>query len=583
MPNSRPLIFLRKHAALARLFALAALSVVAATWYAPAAIPQALQPDLVLRHGKVLTVDRSFRVAEAVAIMGERIVAVGSDADIGRLVGPHTRVIDLHGRTVIPGLIDSHIHTIVGAENELTVSLEKAASLKDVQAAFASRAAQTAPGKWIVGGSGWHESQLAEGRLPVREELDAVTPNNPVFIKRGGHVGIANSAALKLAGITKDTPDPKGGVIVRDKRTGESTGVLIEGSAFGLVQKLVPLPTRAEHVQGLKTFTAKLSALGVTSTIEPGIKREEIAAYMDLWRSGAMTTRVHILERIGSLEDVNDLSSFLAPNFGDDWLRIAGLKYLGDGGIEAGYMTDPYQIVEGEQNDADYHGKAMLPRGGMDELRTMFETAAQRGWQVQVHAVGDATITQMVNLMEEIDRKYPLRDLRWTIMHIFLPTPEALQKMKRMGLRATVQDHPVRLGYNMVRYWGEARAARAIPVRSIVTLGISTGGGTDAPVVNWNPFESMWWMVTRKIFANGQIRVLGPAETISREQALGLYTMGSADVAFAEDRVGSIESSKLADVVVLSDDFLTVPEDKIRDIRPVLTLVGGKIVYQNGL
>jgi len=536
--------------------------------------------DIVLRHGNILTVDPDMPRAESIAIAGDRILAVGSDSEIENLVGATTRTIELGGRTVIPGLHDSHIHTVGGAADELAVSLGEARSIADIQAAFARRAAVTPPGNWLLGGSGWHESQLAEGRLPTRRELDAVTPDHPVFIRRGGHVAVANGVALARAGIDRETRDPVGGVIVRDPATGEPTGALIERPAFALVAKLIPPTTRAELVAGLKLFTAKLNSRGVTATLEPGLNLEEIAAYMELWRQGALTTRVRLLQRVTGRDDVEALSSILAPNFGDDWLRIGGFKFLSDGGVEAAYLSEPYRIVAGEQTDPDFVGKMLLPPGGIDELRDMLTVAAQRGWQVQVHTVGDAAITRIVDLMEEVDRTHKVRDLRWVIMHIFLPTPESLEKIKRIGLWTTVQDHPVKLGHNMIRYWGEERAARAIPVRTIVGAGIPTGAGTDAPVVDWNPFESIWWMTTRRIFAQGKVAVLGADEAIGREQALYLYTMGSAGIGFAEDRLGSLTPRKLADLAVLSDDLLTVPDDALRDIRSLLTMVGGKIVHR---
>jgi predicted amidohydrolase YtcJ len=541
-----------------------------------------LSADIVLRGGKIVTVDRDFSIAQAVAVQGDRIMAVGRDRDMDALIGPATQVIELAGRTVVPGLRDSHIHTMGGAADELAVSLAEARTIADVQQAFAARVATSPPGAWVLGGSGWHESQLAEGRLPVRRELDAVTPDNPVFLRRGGHIGVANSAALKLAGVSRETPDPIGGVITRDA-SGEPTGVLVERPAFSLVARLIPPPTREDRIRGLKLYIAKLNSKGVVATIEPGLNLEEIAAYMELWRQGAMTTRVRLLQRVNGIDDVTAFSSVLAPNFGDDWLRIGGFKYMSDGGVEAGFLSEPYRIVEGEQTDPDFVGKMMLPPGGIGELREMFTAAAERGWQVQVHTVGDAAITAIVDLIEEVDRKHPVRDLRWTIMHIFLPTQESLDKIKRLGLRTTVQDHPVKLGHNMVRYWGEERAARSIPVRSIIDMGIPTGGGTDAPVVDWNPFESMWWMTTRQIFAGGKVRILGPEEAISREEALRLYTMGSAGIEFMEDRAGSLEPRKLADLAVLSDDLLTVPDEAMRGITSLLTMVGGRIVHRNGL
>src|SRR6185437_3637570 len=310
----------------------------------------------------------------------------------------------------------------------------------------------------IRGSSAWHESQLVEGRLPNRFELDAVTPDHPVIMRRGGHVVVGNSAALAIAGITKATPDPQHGVIVRDPATGEPTGVLVERAAFNLLLKHVPPPSRGEYVEGLTAFTKKLNSRGITSTLEPGLTLEEIAAYMELWRRKAMTTRVRILQRVHCVDDV-----------------------------EAPSIHDPNPTVEGRQTHPKFVGKLVLPPGGLAELKEMFTIAASRGWQFQLHMVGDAAIDAILDLVEEVAEKYPLGELRWTMVHIFLPSERALARIKRLGLRATVQDQPVKLGHNMVRYWGEERAAKSIPIKSILAAGIPTGGGTDAPVVGWNP------------------------------------------------------------------------------------------------
>lgn len=443
--------------------------------------------DLVLRGGDIMTFDDQRSRTRALAIGAGRILALGDEAEA--LIGRSTEVMELAGRTVIPGLFDGHIHTVMGGQNELAVLLEGARSIADLQAAFAARSRATPKGGWIKGGSGWHESQLAEGRLPTRFELDKVTPDNPVILRRGGHVVVANSAALAIAGITKATPDPGHGVIVRDPSTGELTGVLVERDAFSLVLKHVPPPTRADHIDGLKLFTQKLNSRGVTSTLEPGLTLDEIAAYMELWRQKAMTTRVRILQRVHCVDDVTALSSVLAPDFGDDHLRIGGFKFSADGGIEAAFMREPYRIVDGEQTDPAFVGKLILPPGGIDELREMFMIAGARGWQFQIHMVGDAAVDAMVDLVEDVAQKYPLDALRWTMVHVFLPHERALAKIKQLGLRITVQDQPVKLGHNMLRYWGEPRAARSIPTRSFVAAGIPTGAGTDAPVVDWNPFE----------------------------------------------------------------------------------------------
>ena len=562
------------------LFAAAAAGLSAPFSRGSAAAAAIAEPDLILRNGKIVTVDRAFSIAQAVAIKGNTILAVGSNATIGGLAGKATRTIDLKGATVIPGLRDSHLHALSIARDIFNVALEDARTLAAVNAALAKRVAATKPGDWVIASSGWHEGQIAEGRMPTRQELDAISPQNPVFIPRGGHVAVANSLALKLAGISKDTVDPKGGVIVRDAN-GEPTGFLIESPAMNLVRKLLPPVTRERLIDGLKQSGSMLSALGITSTTEPGATPDDIAAYMELWKNKELKQRLRIMQWGFSLADVKARSSVLAPNFGDDWLRIGGFKTLFDGGIEGAYMYDKYNVVEGEQTDPNFHGKLLLPAGGEDEALEMFMLAAERGWQYQVHAVGDATVDKLVGLYEKVAEKYPIGKMRWAILHAMLAKPEALDRIRALGIRVTVQDQSVRLANNCLRYWGEQRAGYCTPVKSIISRGIPTGGGTDAPVAHWNPYVSLWWMVTRKVEIKGKITgPLGPDERISRQEALRLYTMGSADVDFVEDKLGSIEPGKLADLAVLSDDYLTIPEDRIRDLHCTMTVLDGAVVYQ---
>ena len=534
----------------------------------------------ILRNACILTMDPAFGTAQSIAIGGNRILATGSDADIASLADGSTRIIDLHGATVIPGLRDSHMHTLAAARNIFDVALEDARSLADVNAALAARVAVTKPGDWVLASSGWHEGQIVEGRMPTRQELDRISPDHPVYIPRGGHVGVANSAALALAGIGRDTPDPKGGVIVRDA-AGEPTGFLVEGPAMNLVRRLLPPVSRERLTEGLARFGGVLASLGVTATTEPGSTPDEIAAYMDLWRTGDMKHRVRIMQWATGLADVKSRSSVIAPNFGDDWLRIGGFKTLYDGGVEGAWTYDPYQVVEGEQPDPAFRGKLLGPAGGDAEALEMFRLAASRGWQFQVHVVGDATTDHVLGLWETVAREYPIANLRWTLMHVMLARPQALDRIKALGIQVTLQDQSVRLANNMIRYWGPERAGWCTPVRAVLDRGIPAGAGTDAPVAHWNPFVALWWMVTRRVEVRGQITApLGPDQAVSRQQALRLYTTGSAAVDFMEDRAGSLEAGKLADLVVLSDDYLTVPEDRIRDLRSTLTMVDGRIVHQ---
>ncbi len=256
---------------------------------------------------------------------------------------------------------------------------------------------------------------------------------------------------------------------------------------------------------------------------------------------------------------------------------IDGMKVQPDGGVEGARLSDPYEIVEGQQTDPDYYGELLLPPGGTEELQSAFSLAAEAGWQVQAHGVGDVTIDTVVDAYEEVNQETSLGPLCWTVMHIFLPTQESLEKMKDMEILSTAQDHPVLLGQNMVNYWGTDRASYAIAIRTLLDEGIMTGGGTDAPVLPANPFVSMWWMVARDTLAS---ETLGPEQAITREEALRLYTIDSAYTQFAEEETGSIEVGKLADLVVLSEDILTVPEENIKDIEAQMTLLDGGIVYE---
>ena len=263
----------------------------------------------------------------------------------------------------------------------------------------------------------------------------------------------------------------------------------------------------------------------------------------------------------------------------DDLLRIDGLKFQLDGGVEGARLYDPYQIVEGEQTDPEYRGFLFLPEGGFEELVEAGTLAAQGGWQIQTHAVGDETIDLVVDVYEAVNAQLPLRDLSWNVMHVFLPTEQALARMRDMGIQATVQDHPVLLGHNELRYWGEERAAYAIPNRLLLDSGLHVGGGTDAPVLPADPFISIWWMVTRKKL-DGE--VLGVEQTITLREALQLYTINNAVTQFAEEVKGSLEVGKLADMVVLSDDPLSVPADALRDVHAEMTFLGGEVVYEGG-
>jgi predicted amidohydrolase YtcJ len=373
------------------------------------ATPAPAQPaDLVLRGGRVITVDKDWRVAQAIAIRDGRFLAVGDDEAMAGHIGSNTQVIELGGKTVVPGLIDSHLHQLFAALNGPAVQLLGARAVADVQAAIGERVARTPPGQWVMASSGWHESILDEGRMPTRFELDAVSPNNPVFIPRGGHVVTVNSKALELAGITKNTPNPDGGVIVRDPATGEATGVLLENATY-LVRKILP-PAPANMAELLKIAMRDLNSYGIVGVIEPGIDERQMALYRTVHDAGEMTVRTDVLYRALRKSEVEKGIAAIKAQKNDDMLRFVGIKFLLDGGVEGGRMRWPYRIVPGEQTDAAYRGVLLLPPGGEDEYVESLKLIADAGLQAQSHAVGDETIDVIVRSYERVNAEKPIRD-----------------------------------------------------------------------------------------------------------------------------------------------------------------------------
>jgi len=463
------------------------------------------------------------------------------------------------------------MHIMSAGVSSFLVQLKDCKNIADVVAEIGKAAAASNPGVWIQTSGAWHESQLAEQRLPNRWELDPVSPNNPVWIVRGGHTAVTNSYGFQLAGVDKNTPDPAGGEFKRDAN-GELTGLLFD-TAKSYFTPLLPVTTQQMRLDGMRAIMKDCNRLGITSIMDGGTDPNsgDWQAFLDLWQNKEITVRLGIL--MGRPANVGALP--FRQGFGDEFLRIPGLKYGVDGGVETAWLYDRYLIVPGEQENPNYYGVNTYP---IATLKQKLLDAAKYGWMVTVHCVGDRAIDEVVKAYKEVEDEtgIRIRDLRWSIMHIFLPTPWALQTMADYGICATVQDHPTYLGVNQVRYWGEERARFAIPTRTLLDAGFKLGGGTDSPVVPHDPWLSLSWFVTRQTVTAG---LLGPEQRISREEALYLYTMGSAYFTFEENIKGSIEVDKLADLVVLDRDYLTCPEDLIKAIKPVMTLVGGKIVF----
>jgi len=321
----------------------------------------------------------------------------------------------------------------------------------------------------------------------------------------------------------------------------------------------------------------ELNSRGVTAAMEPGLERDELRAFQRVAVDGDPTVRTAMYVRVYEPDDVREAGSYFHAGFGNDVLKVGGVKYMLDGGVEGARLSEPYRVVDEVQEQEDYYGHFLLPEGGEDALYEVFELAAERDHQVQTHVVGDAAIDLLLDAYEAANEVRDIEPLRWTAMHVFLPTDEQIDRMKKLGVLPTVQNHSTYLGRNMELLWGEERAADAIPVRTLLDAGLTVGGGTDAPVVPWHPFESIWWLVTRNTVTAG---TLGPAEAIEPAEALRLWTRDAAYTMHWEDEIGSIEPGKQADLAVLDRDVVTCDPDDIRDTQVELTMVGGDVVHE---
>jgi len=538
-------------------------------------------PDMILYNGKVVTVDKYFSIAQAVAIRDGKFLAVGKNTNIFALAGRGTLKIDLKGKTVLPGLIDSHNHMEEAGEALYKVPLGKAKTVADALALIKEWVVKTKPGEWIRGG-GWHPlAQLQEKRYLTRWEIDSVAPDNPVFLPTVGHFVMVNSYAMKLAGITKDTPNPTGGEIQRDPVTGEPNGVLAE-AAIPLVSNVVspwPFDLKVKmYKDAMKTF----NSAGLTGTVIGVTDPESFKIYQHIWANREATMRLSLMycptgEAIPT-ESLDEWGRIIRgigcySDFGDDWLSFSGIKLIVDGGmtLKTAYMRDPYP------HDPSYYGSFLIPP---ERLNKLVAICNRYNWRVGIHCVGDAAIDKVLDAYEYANKEKSIMGRRFILIHASLMQPDQMERAKKLGVRVDLQNNFMwDKAATVERFLGKEKANRACSTKWMIDhMGIgSIGAGTDYPVNTYNPFVNMYVMVTRKD-KNGV--VYGANQAITREEALRLYTNGSAAYSFKENVKGSIEPGKLADLVVISHNILTCPEESMKDIQAVMTIVDGKIVYE---
>lgn len=535
--------------------------------------------DCILHHGKIVTVDDDFSVQQAVALSGNRIVAVGTNGDILAAGGSATRRIDLGGRTLIPGFVDSHNHLIFTGFEAAKVPTGEARSLDELLGRITERTRQLPPGEWIDCAAGWHDSQLREKRLPTRWELDRAAPEHPVYLPRGGHTAVVNSLALQLAGYRKGMPNPQGGDIKRDAN-GELNGRLFESPAFEPLRRLLPKPSTEQTRQAIKRANAMYALAGITSVVEPGLSADELRLYQEMAALGELNVRTNMMPGFGyfhwpAATPENLEQTFPIEVIDSDMVQLDAIKLIADGGVETARMCDPIEVIPGEQEDPEYHGAPVLED---ETLRQMVLTANRLGLRCGVHAVGDAAIEAVLRAYEEADRERSLAGRRFVLIHGFLPAPEHFARIRQLGVVVSSQIHNYSLGANLVKYWGDERAQRANPVKRYLDNGIIIGGGTDSIVCPYSHVLAVWADLTRDTRAAG---VLGADQRLTREQAIRLHTIWAAAVCGNDVNRGSIEAGKLADLVVLDDDILQCPENDIKDLSIEMTVVGGNIVHAN--
>ncbi|MCI0376402.1 MAG: amidohydrolase [Gemmataceae bacterium] len=550
--------------------------------------------DFILHQAKILTVDAQFRIVEAIAVKGDRILAVGDDKTVLKHRGKDTKVLDAQGRTVLPGLYDSHTHPVGAASSEIAEPLPYLRSLEEVFAYIRKKTESTPEGEWIVLRFAF-PTRLKDARFPSRAELDKVAPKHPVYY-HAGPAGLVNTMGLKVSGITKDTPNPANGVIVKDAVTEEPTGML--RNAGGVLKglpgdgKTTPEARRA----AVKKLFGLYNAQGITSVADRNGGRDNFDLYHSLLEKGELTVRINVARSFGAGGKREDLIARLEGLPGKDgragptgkggvWIRIGPIKFFLDGGMLNGtaFMRQPwpkgdtYQITED-----NYRGLLFVQP---EQVKVLVEEASRRGWQVTAHTAGEGAMDVLLDAYETVDRLIPIKEMRHCITHANFPSQKNLERCKKLGVCADVQ--PAWLycdGSTLDRVLGKERIRWFQPYKSWLEY-TTIGGGSDhmlrfddkESTNPWNPWLGLETALTRKT-QTGQVLV--PDERLSREDALRLYTIHNAYINREEKEKGSLEPGKLADFILIDRDYMTCPADSIAQTRVLMTIVGGRVVYE---
>jgi len=549
-------------------------------------------PDLILHHGKIITVDPQFRIADSIAIRGDRILAVGSYADIATLAGRDTRQIDLKGKTVLPGLMDSHVHAAESALYEFDHPVPDMETIGDVLNYIKSRAAIAKPGDWIVLTQVFI-TRLREQRFPTRAELDAAAPRNPVYFGTGPDAAV-NSLALKLSGIDKDfrITDGKPGRVERDA-SGEPTGILRSGIRLVKLHSGDKIPTNDDRRQRLKMLLADYNSVGLTSISEGDLNDVDLEVYRGLKDSGELTCRVFIAYDVDAQMPLDQITARITSaaqsplHRYNNMLWLRGIKTFLDGGMLTGsaYMLLPWGVSKVYSiDDPTYRGMRYIEPGKLFQIARF---ALKNDLQFTAHSVGDGAVQTLIDAYAEINREFPLRGARPCITHANFMTAAGIRQMKDIGIVANLQPDWLWLdGGTLRKQFGDERLKYFQPYKTLFESGVVVGGGSDhmqkigsfRSINPYNPFLGMWITLTRQPRWTDQ--PLYPDQRLTREQAIRLYTINNAWLTFEEKEKGSLEKGKLADLIVLDRDILTCPIDEVRKIQVEQTYLGGKLIYR---
>lgn len=554
---------------------------------------RAAEPDLILHHAKVVTVDNAFSIRQAIAIAGGRIVKVGNDEDVLPQRGPRTTVVDLEGRFVLPGLMDSHTHPTAAAMTEFDHPIPTMERIQDVLDYIAGRARVLRAGEWIVLQQVFI-TRLAEQRYPTRAELDRVAPQHPVVFRTGPDASL-NTLALRLSHIDCEfqVTDGGSGYAEKDPATGEPTGILRNATRYVKYDAPTRPASLADRVRRQAELFADYNAVGLTTVCDRDAGPEQLELYQELRRTGRLSVRVQVsqhIDSLGPLDQIQDKIRRVArdPLFTerDDWLRIIGVKTYLDGGMLTGsaYLRQPWGVSDIYAiRDPAYRGLLFIPH---ERLVAMVRAAVESGLQFTAHTVGDGAVHALLEAYAEVDRERPVRGTRPCISHSNFMSREAIDQAARLGVMLDIQPAWLYLdARTLAKHFGYDRLRWFQPLRSIFAAGVVAGGGSDhmqkigALRANnfYHPFLAMATAVTRR--GQGYDRPLHPEEAITREQAIRFYTINNARVLGCDDRLGSVEPGKWADLVVLDTDLLTCPEERIARTQVLRTYVAGRLVW----